>query len=105
VAEIVVLVDLLALRAHRELARVPRRHPHLAAERPDRSPHHHRLHDLVAVGVVREPFVVTLLHAVVGALFGEGVITHHRSGHPAIVPGLVVSGPWPSNRCRSPTRW
>src|SRR5262245_43360387 len=58
---LVVLVDLLALRADREALGVARGDPHFAAQGPDGRPQHHRLGDLVRLGVVGEPLVIALL--------------------------------------------
>src|SRR5437016_11285949 len=72
-----VVVEVLAHRADREPLRVARWHPHLSAQRPDRGAFDHRLHDLVFGRVMREPFVVALIEAIVdpfiGPLVGEDV--------------------------------
>src|SRR5690349_5348680 len=95
--QFVVLVDRLALRAHRELLRIAGRNPNLVAKGSDGRPVDHGLHDLVLVGVVREALVVALIEAVVGALLGPLVdqgarVGSHRSGHPPILSGSSQRG-------------
>ena len=53
--------DLFASRADGIFLRVTARNPDFAAQRHDRSSHHHRLGELVLAGVVAEPVVVTLV--------------------------------------------
>src|SRR4051812_34077267 len=67
------VVEPLAFGTDRELLRVAGRDPDLAAERDHRRAGDHRLHDLVLVGEVREPLVVSVVEAVVGATADIGV--------------------------------
>jgi hypothetical protein len=62
--------DLPTFRANREPLRITTRYPDLAAERDNRSTHHHRFGQLVLRHIVREALVIALLNAVVGAFLG-----------------------------------
>src|SRR5688572_27341529 len=74
------LVDLLAPGTDRELARIPARDPHLAAERDHRLAAQGGLHDLLLAHVVRKAFVVPGFRLFPGLLALEDARTALRAG-------------------------